>query len=304
MVNEHVENPVLRDLEWVIRSAPMMPVLVEGGASGLGIWEEWGRQGEEILRRAADDPGPLNLWMHNCSELVGKRFEALVSFWLHGLKGFKPIAESLQVVIDGITLGEFDFIVQNREDGSTIHLEVACKYYLASEKSSRHDVWKGINPDDTLYRKMKLLNVQLRLADHPAGGEMLRKKGIPPPAVRIILMKGFLFVPHYQLGAHPLPQDAWSFHHSGWWMPISAVREIPADPRQWIVLERNQWLGLWRGKNDEAALRGGRALSDAVEPILNRYPGVLVVQISRNEESGVWSEVSRGMIVRNQWPLS
>jgi len=298
------DNSLLRDLVWVIRS-PVLWFAVEQNRSelsGENLLAAWTQSGEQLLENITGHESRLQSITERAGPLLGKRFEALVSFWLEGIPDVEILSASLPVYKALQTTGEYDFLLRDTASGEVIHLEVSCKYYLAAAPSSNPEKWMGVNPTDTLAGKQRIMRVQCGLSDTPEGADALLRAGIDRPTLKLVLMKGFLFVPHQQLGRHPLPRGVSRTIASGWWMREGQVSDIPEYPNQWVILPVDHRLGAWRSSSQSSVICGGTTLASELKPLLARYPGVVVVQATKEEAEGNWVEQSRGMVVRDQWP--
>lgn len=124
---------------------------------------------------------------------LGARFERLIEYGLTRLPGYDCIERRLQVHAEGRTVGEFDFLVQDRSQQRLEHWEVACKFYLGvPQDGTLH--WVGPGKRDSLVRKLThLTDRQLSLGETPAYQRQARQTG-PISGVRAIL-KGRLFYP-------------------------------------------------------------------------------------------------------------
>ncbi|KAG1663448.1 UPF0585 protein [Nymphon striatum] len=93
-----------------------------------------------------------------------EKFEALVAFWLNISPNYKLIQQNIQIIEDGITFGEIDFIIQEVNSGKIIHLEVCVKFYLGTDPYEDSYRWFGTNTKDQLGRKLDhLLHHQSQL---------------------------------------------------------------------------------------------------------------------------------------------
>lgn len=93
---------------------------------------------------------------------LGYYYEGLIALILQH-SDYKIVHQSLQVIKDGVTKGEADFIIESSE-GKIIHVEVTCKFYMEYEQEDGSFVFLGPDARDTLAKKEgKLLNHQLKL---------------------------------------------------------------------------------------------------------------------------------------------
>lgn len=93
---------------------------------------------------------------------LGFYAEALMEFLLREHPRFDLLTVNHQVVMDGKTVGELDFVFRDLKLGELIHLELACKYYLKLPEVTGLEGFVGLNKNDTLARKWnKMKSIQL-----------------------------------------------------------------------------------------------------------------------------------------------
>jgi hypothetical protein len=63
--------------------------------------------------------------------------------------------ENIQVIEDKKTIGEIDFIIEDKNTKQVIHMELAYKFYLFDPSISSEPInnWIGPNRDDSLQEK-------------------------------------------------------------------------------------------------------------------------------------------------------
>jgi uncharacterized protein len=185
-------DPVVRDLAWALAS----PNLLQ--SSPLAPDNGWYRQllVEYQARLFELDAAPEVLHAH-CRPYrrLGLYFEALWHFFLLDHSRFQLLAHNWQQVIDGTTLGAFDFIVWDQQSQRIEHWELAVKFYLISNPDDAYDQACGLNTRDKLRHKVEhMLHHQLRLSQHPQIRERLGRQKLMPQSTRLI-MKGRLYYP-------------------------------------------------------------------------------------------------------------
>jgi hypothetical protein len=165
-----------------------------------GLWP-WLQQ----LDRSAD-----RLYTHlnaQRSTRLGVYFEQLLSFYFSHYPRFALLAKNLQVHDGRRTIGEFDFIVLDKQEHQILHIEVAVKFYLghlpmdgiALNNPPHHNwhQWIGPNRKDTLGLKMAHLQQhQLPLANTQAGQDTLLTIMEKPDQIRSrLLITGRFYFP-------------------------------------------------------------------------------------------------------------
>ncbi|TXC78632.1 DUF1853 family protein [Luteibaculum oceani] len=69
---------------------------------------------------------------------------------------YAPIRRNIQIIEQGITLGELDFIIEDLPSGNLIHLELAFKFYLWNPQlGTEFCAWIGPNNKDRLDLKLE-----------------------------------------------------------------------------------------------------------------------------------------------------
>lgn len=291
-------NQAVADLDWILRSG----TLVDLPCAGLGDPEE----ADWISRFHVEDLDWIQALDNHATEisrladrekLLGRRFEALVRFWLEHCGRYELLGCHVPLRQGDRTLGELDFVFRERHSGRLVHLEVACKYYLHAGGSSGWESWKGLRREDTLERKIQLLREQTNRDLTP----YLRGKPWYDQGERVfsrVLLRGYFFFPAGRLGQLPAPVCAGRAFSAGWYLRRSELHSLAGGGGKWVVLTRNRWIGQWT-----ASLGSGRPLDslalvhylEGVDPAV----GVMVVQADPHHGE---QEISRGLIVPDQWP--
>ena len=130
--------------------------------------------------------------------VLGKRIERFFKIYLDHFSNEDVLAENEQVFSDKITLGEFDFILRNRNSGAISHVEVVYKFYLYNPAIPEEiDRWIGPNQKDSLSKKIfRLEKRQFPLLFNEAAVPLLKRLKIDPEEVQQkALFKANLFAP-------------------------------------------------------------------------------------------------------------
>jgi hypothetical protein len=167
------------------------------------------------------------------STVLGKYAEYLLHFFLSQQKEIKVLAKGVQLIKDGLTLGELDFLLEDVRQQQFIHLEMAVKYYLKIEHKEK-TVFIGPNAKDRLERKLqKLQNHQLLLGqkypsllpEHLTGRHYIPK----------VFLKGALFYPISEWNSLSLAE--------GWWITINELEQIKQRSWTYVPIEKKQnWI--------------------------------------------------------------
>jgi len=291
------ENYVVRrglsaDLAWAIGSPSLC------APSPLIPRDSWFTREQDAFEANLD---ALDRQPHDLAQRIGslrdKRlgayFEALVAFWLEQHPHYELLGRNIQVVDEGRTLGELDFVFG---DGSqVVHLEVALKYYLGLRVHGRC-YWVGPAVRDRLDIKLaKLVDKQSSLAMEAACRRQLRAQGLPTPTRSMIMLKGMLFCPaepphqHADLSGRPGTSPQWT------WTSLQGL-EL-SSLHYWELLEKPNWLaGLHMGPEtylDSANLRA------AVQEQWARHLRPLM--LVKRTKARPYPEISRHFIVPDGW---
>lgn len=172
------------ELAWSIASPPLLTAAVAphrffSAEDCAALWHAW--------QPPAPDPAQL-------PHRLGRRFEALWQYWLHGHPRWQLLASGLQVKQQLQTVGEFDLLVHDRQSAAVEHWELAVKFYFGDGDLQDPGCWWGVARQDRLDRKLTKLQKQLQLAGTVAGQCTLRQAGITVATTRAIV-KGRLFYP-------------------------------------------------------------------------------------------------------------
>ena len=290
------------DLHW-IRSSP---ALVRKDAHS--IWELSGPWPEPV-------PDELASFVHehSRSQRVGDYFETLLTYAILQSKELRLVVTHQQIVENGRTLGEIDFIVEDGHARRT-HIEVAIKFFLwfpdvdrRKSHSAKSSGWGsapndvhllGPNPNDSLPGKLsRLQNHQLPMSDH-LELEVHEKK---------IFLLGRI---HYPITSDPkhvfrVRETSLSPNHlRGIWMRHSDVpilqQRIRCLEDPFFVLVRKPF---WLNEIDRSSLLDLRALENHLaNHFMQRNNAVLFCIM--DSVGGKLIEVERCFVVDELWPHS
>jgi hypothetical protein len=292
-------NKNVRDLAWAIGSCPLMVAEALPG-SLLCLDEEWCKQQLSLhrdwMKSLDQDSSVLSTWLeeHN-PVLIGKRFEALVGFWLTNSPHFNLISSNLTLQENGKTTGEIDFITEELDTGRILRMEVACKYYLGSHKSSEWKNWIGPNGIDNLELKLKKIPRQLSTKTVEISNSEVKLT----PAW---FLKGYFFHHYSILGKHR--DTKWSDPHynAGWFLRTNELNVISNEFAQWLILPREFWMSPYSGEPGEFEIFDGSEMKKQVMRLIQLHQKaqmVVQVQVSDNRVT----EMSRGFVVKPSWPF-
>lgn len=239
---------LLNDLRWLIASAPLLTPAGDPRWPMPAFYQALSDDSQPLWQQLADDPQPLLDFMaQRPVRRLGLYAENLLCFWLQHPDNprYRLVAEHLTIRREQLTLGELDFLVQDRRSGEVEHWELAVKFYLGRPANALDDVWVGPGLADTLARKYQhLINHQLVWQDHPEGQaviqQALARAGLPSCRLRVrCWMKGRLYYPMPSL-AVSAPIHACSEHERGNWIAGTPSSTRPdmherLHRRRWVV---------------------------------------------------------------------
>lgn len=295
----------LLNLRWCIGSAPLLKHY--SGARFDLASEQWcadmfdrDREWFEALQLK---PGAIEAFVdHGVSGPIplGKRFERYLLYWFTHSSSWQMVCHGLQVKHDQHTLGEYDFVVRDLDNGEVIHVEVACKFYLSVSNVRQHRQWVGPSGRDRLDVKVETLARQVQLSRTREGEQALRALGVQQ-VTPLVLLKGFFFYHFSELTRARAPFGAHDRHNAGWWAYERESDRLFAGDGTWVLLPKSDWLASVHVDFSDDRLMSARQMPRACrEYITANGRAVMVAQLDL--QNGVWTELSRGCIVMNRWP--
>jgi hypothetical protein len=142
-------------------------------------------------------------------KIIGKQAETIFESWLKHSKRFQLVAANIQIQGAMETLGELDYIVIDNKTDSTLHIELACKFYLLDETLGKQvlEHWIGPNRKDRLVDKLdKMKTKQFPLLHREETVSVLNEFELDISAVQQqYCLKAFLFIPK-GFHQHKLPK--------------------------------------------------------------------------------------------------
>ena len=97
---------------------------------------------------------------------LGQRVERVVSALIKGSENFAVVYENRQIISNKTTIGELDFILEEKNTHQIIHVEIVYKFYIYDPDIDGNDLerWIGPNRKDSFLEKFrKLKNKQFPL---------------------------------------------------------------------------------------------------------------------------------------------
>lgn len=296
-------NKIVNDLAWVIGSVPLMSYSPKN-ESYQRLTSEWFKEQLEasipMLEKLDESPAELENFVNRTGrQLLGKRFESFVEYWLTHSERFEILLSNEQIK-DGLrTIGEVDFVFKNHDTDEVWHVEVACKYYLASQNSSLWPNWKGINAQDSLEQKMTKFERQLQIFSTENGKEILQRHRIKVPS-SFLYMKGYFFYYWKNLASSKSPKLSAKNHCTGVYLKKREMGSFFKTNNEWVILKKHSWFSPYVEIETEVFL-DERHVKDKVEELLKTYKrGVMLARIGRFSQ--LKEEDLRVVVVPDDWP--
>jgi len=141
---DKLKTKEVRDLYCVVFGRTPFPVPTEIPLNNM----EPNQNEVRILLMLDEDPNDLRRFLLDTPKyIIGKYAEDLISYYLKSISEFEIILEHQQVIQDGITVSEIDYIIKH--GGSYYHWELSYKFYLEKD-----GLWIGPHARDTLKNKL------------------------------------------------------------------------------------------------------------------------------------------------------
>lgn len=251
------------------------------------------------FRTLVGAPKDLNRFVENQrSHRLGFYHEALWHFFLDSFPQFELIAHNLPIRDASRTIGEFDFILRNRQDGLIYHLEVATKYYL-EHRHHHQTFWIGPSLKDRFDIKAKHLSEhQINLSETLPGNQALAELGVLMPT-KVIAVGGMLFYQHSRndLDPYTAPEHSHAYHVS-----LDAFKRRH-DNAQWALVKRRDWLApLYKLRKDIETFNGDEICNHLEHEFDNDSQPVMIARIDRSEHHAYYvREFERLFVTPDHW---
>lgn len=279
-------NRVVNELAWAICSDHLLWEFNHD--SQLLPDQSWHRECIRLhlpwLSGLDNDPERLQVHMDKGSgHLLGKRFERLLEFWLRNSPHVELYEQNIQLIENGITCGEIDFIFRDWNH-KLILMEAAIKYYLVAGELKMENCI-GPNAKDSLSNKLRKVNrQQLNLDFKPLHNyiDNLGLEDIRP----MLFLKGQLF---YE-----------SARANGYYKVSELGRDFFED-RLWIFLPKEEWIGHYSGSIGKLPVYSGEIAFKRLKEIMAETKrSTLFAKIDLHENNII--EKVRYYSVTDSWP--
>lgn len=171
---------------------------------------------------------------------LGHLAERVVAGALHAARNYHVVYENVQIKQGNTTLGELDFILQNKETNALVHMELAYKFYLYDPSIANEPVknWIGPNRNDSLVQKLdKLHTKQFQLLHSPEAQAQFTDLQNQPIAQQLCLLTN-LFVP-LGFDVHQIPQYQYAL--TGYYVDYASFLARASQPAQYYVPKKKAW---------------------------------------------------------------
>jgi hypothetical protein len=191
--------------------------------------------------------------------IIGKQAEFCFAYYLKHSQRYELIASNIQINGEIETVGEIDYLVFDSKTQATLHVELACKFYLfdSSLKESETNEWIGPNRKDSLKKKLDKLRLkQFPLIRRKETQVTLKELQIDVNTIKQQLcLKAFLFL---RKGSRAnIFSENYKNCIVGYWLPIAefiseeetAVYAVPKK-KEWLLPIENagEWFSFYEVK--------------------------------------------------------
>lgn len=241
---------------------------------------------EEFLLQLDDAPQSLQSFLKDTPKhIIGKYAEDLMSFYLRRLSNFEVALEHEQVIENGITISEIDYVL--KENDHYLHWELSYKFYL-----EHNGEWIGPHARDKLSNKIDtVLNKQFDVIKSDA-----LKKQVPNIPWSTVKSKLHIM--------------GWAFKHGdtkNWgtsdsiWMKRKVFVKQDGGQDYWLIAEKDYWISPLFLRAGELKLYHWKELVPAfVSNEDNDKRAQLFVRLRK--QHGNFIEIQRCFVVYDDWP--
>jgi hypothetical protein len=171
---------------------------------------------------------------------LGHLAEKIVSELIKSSLNYKVLYEHFQIIEDQKTIGEIDFIIENRIEKKLIHLELAYKFYLFDPSISIDPInnWIGPNRNDSLSEKLdKLKKKQFPLLYHRCTASVFDTIAIDTVSQALCLLVS-LFVPYeFKTKLSPVYEKA----IKGYYLDLETFLSLDNPETSYYLPSKKEW---------------------------------------------------------------
>jgi hypothetical protein len=171
---------------------------------------------------------------------LGHLVEKVVSELIKSSTNYRVLYENVQFIEDKKTIGEIDFILEEKETKRLIHMELAYKFYLFDPSISSDSLnnWIGPNRNDSLIEKLeKLKRKQFPLLYHEAAKSMFSTIEIDEVSQALCLLVS-LFIPFkYKASFSPVYEKA----VKGYYLSFETFLGLDHSEKVYCIPTKKEW---------------------------------------------------------------
>lgn len=171
---------------------------------------------------------------------LGHLAEKIFSELIKSSTNYKVLYENIQIIEEEKTIGELDFILQNKNTKQVLHVEMAYKFYLFDPNLSLEPInnWIGPNRNDSLKEKLeKLKTKQFPLLYHNCTKETLHTIAINEVTQSLCLLVS-LFIPYeYRAIFNPVYQKA----IKGYYLNFEVFIKLDHPTKSYYFPTKKEW---------------------------------------------------------------
>ncbi len=175
---------------------------------------------------------------------LGHLAEHFFMIWLQGQERYQKIAAHLQVMGQGTTLGEIDYLLYEKIQDRYLHVELAFKFYLFDPQveGSYESKWIGPNRRDSLALKLdKLRDKQFPMLFRKETTDVMKSMKCDPKRFnQELCLKARFFVPeNYDIS---LLEPNYRLLVAGKWIHYNAFTQEKYGSATFCIPDKNDWL--------------------------------------------------------------
>ncbi len=148
--------------------------------------------------------------------------------------------ENVQLIEDKRTIGEIDFIIEEKHTKQFIHLELAYKFYLYDPEISSDPInnWIGPNRNDSLKEKLeKVKNKQFPLLYYQSAISKFNKIELGKVSQALCLLVS-LFIPYqYKASFNPIYEKA----IKGYYLNLEKFISFDHSEKKYYLPSKKEW---------------------------------------------------------------
>ena len=171
---------------------------------------------------------------------LGHLAEKVVSELIKSSTNYTVLHENVQIIEEEKTIGEIDFIIENKNTKQILHVELAYKFYLFDPSISSEIIknWIGPNRNDSLHEKLEKLKIkQFPLLYHSCTKTALTTIAINEVSQALCLLVS-LFIPYeYKANFSPVYQKA----IKGYYFNFESFINLDNPAKTYYLPTKKEW---------------------------------------------------------------